>query len=593
MYIYRTLILLSLLGFFSSCSGTKWIVQSEPVIDYKSPSLKLEYVYPLLINTPTPRQPVLEFEIISVNESEYPKRLQSRRHVQQYGLRPGLIAVTLIGSAALLYVANSPNTMIDTGLNNQKLILNVSAGVMAASGFIAVKPVGKPLPTEETKLMNQVGTILLRDSTSYKNETILNAFVSVSYMDSILVNRVRREFVNGKMLLDMSREVPLFPVSLIDPGEFVIQIEVAGNVGTTKIPVSSVMSQFVRVRSSSTPLRSSPREVPSNILSNIVTGSQLLYQETHDAEWIRVLYGAASTYLKRTDVDFIWRPIEKNNESLVITSREADFGSVDIERDIPIFRGLLDLNKKALIIGNSDYLSGIAQKSNSLFNADIINRYLTTTAGISSENRINLQNPDRVDLEEIFSFQGRQTGLKNVLTDSSSLVIYITGKGYLDQQSGSLFYLPSDTRPDLPTITGIEFESIFNSVARLPFKQCIIYVDVDFSTNFDSEHFVNQLTDNEPYEKVIRNFLTRPNTAIIFSNQLSQSTGEYKSADGRLNNRYSIATYFFTKAIKEQRASVGDIFQFMENNINFTSRLLHNRAQSPVFFGDSSLRLVR
>jgi len=593
MLDFRLLITLILIGVLTSCSGTKWIVEPEPVIDYKSRSLKLEYVYPLLVNSPSPRQPVLEFELISVNESEYPKRIESRRHVQQYGLRPGLIAVTLLSSAALVYAANSPNVSFDTGLKNQKLILNATAGVLTTSGFLAVKPVGKPLPTDERRMMAQVGTVLLRDSTAYRNEKIMSAYISVSFKDSILVNRVRREFVNGKLLFDVSRELPFFPVQMVDPGEFIVQIDVAGNTNSTRIPVSSVMSQFVRVTSPSTPLRSTPREVPSNILSHIVTGSQLLYQETHDADWIRVLYGVASTYIKRSDIEFIWRSLANNTESLVITSREADFGTVDIERDIPTFRGKSDSQSSSLIIANSDFLSGISQKPNSIVNSDIINRYLATTAGLTQTNIIKLQNSDRIELEDVFSFQGRQTGLKSVLSDSSSLFVYLTGKGFFDQESGSLLFLPSDTRPDLPTITGIDLETILNAIARLPYKQCIIILDIDYPINFDTEQFAAQRTDNEPYESLIRNFISRPNTAMIFSNHFSQPSGEYKSTDGRINNRYSIATYFFIKALKEQRTAIGDIYQFMENNINFTSRLLHNRAQSPVFYGDPSLRLIR
>lgn len=586
-------ILILFVGILSSCSGTKWILEPEPVIDYKTPRLINEYLYPLLINSPTPRQPILEFELITINESEYPKRLESKRHVQQYGLRPGLITLSLLSSAALVYVANSPNVTFDAGIKNQNLVLNVSAGVLTAASFLAVKPIGKPLPTDEKKLMQKIGSVVLTDSTAYREESMLGVNVSVRYKDSVLVNRVRREFVNGKLLLDVSRELPIFPVALVDPGEFVVDIEVGGNVGTTRIPVSSVMSQFVRVSSQSTPLRSSPREVPSNILSHIVTGSQLLYQETHDAEWIRVLYGVASTYIKRSDIEFIWRPLETNNESLIITSREAEFGSVDIERDIPKYDETSSVNYHSLIVGNSDFLSGISQKPISLSNLDIVNRYVLSTIGTQKDNTIKLQNSDRIELENIFSFQGRQSGLNVVLSDSSNLFIYLTGKGYLDQQTQTLYYLPSDVRPDLPTITAIELGSIFNAIARLPFQQCIIFLDLDFPSKLDNDQMTSQEITTESYQNIVRNFVVRPKTAVIFSNDITQLSGEYKSNDGRINNRYSIASYFFIKAIKEQRSTVGDIFQYMENNINFTSRLLHNRAQSPVFFGDPTLRLRR
>lgn len=580
-------------GFLSACSGTKWIMEPEPVTDYKSPTVLNEYIYPILINTPNPRQPILEFEVVTINESEYPKRLESRRHVQQYGLRPGLITLSILSSAALVYVANSPNVSFDSGLENQNLIFNVSAGVLTAASFLAVKPIGKPLPTDEKRLMSKVGSVVLRDSSAYREETILGAYVTVSYRDSVLVNRVRREFVNGKLLLDISRDLPFVPAAVVDPGEFVVKIEVGGSEGVTRVPISSMMSQFVRVTSQSTPLRSSPREVPSNILSHIVTGSQLLYQETYDADWIRVLYGAASTYIKRSDVQFIWRPLQTSNESLIITSRDLEFGSIDIERDIPKYQDNKNLSSFSLIIGNSDYLTGIHQRPISLPNSDIVSRYASSSFGNPDNNITKLQNADRIELENIFSFQGRQTGLNNLLSDSSTVFIYITGKGFYDQQSEALYYLPSDSRPDLPTITGIDLTSIFDAIARVPFRQCMVFMDIDFSVNLENDQITSQRTNADLYQQAIRNFILRPNTAVVFSNDITQHSGDYKSLDGRVNNRYSIASYFFLKAIKEQRSSIGDIFQYIENNINFTSRLLHNRPQTPVFFGDPSLRFIR
>lgn len=575
----------------SSCSATKWVIQPEPVVDYRAGETIESYSYVRQTNAPTPTRPVVEFELREVNVVEYPERTQSQRFVQQYRLRPGLVALSLASSAAVLYVANSPNVNTEGGFKNQKLVLNVAAAVLAASGFVALKPDGAPIPTDERRLLAQTGTIVLRDTVSYVADAPTEAFVSVNYRGEPLVQNVRKEFIGGRLLYDINREVQFVPVQSVDPGNLEINIAVFRDTTTIEVPVTSVMAQYVRVTSESTPLRSGPRDVPGNILADIVSGSQLQYQETYDSDWLRVLYGVASTYIRRSDVELIWRPLGRTDESLVITEREANFGRVDIENNIPVRNPKRD-DAFAVIIGNSDYLSGLPRRRIAGLNTDIIERYATATLSVRDDRTLTLNNPERFDFEELLGFGGRQTGLRTRLNEESELFVYISGMGYIEGNDPSMVYLlPSDSRPDDPTITAVKLQDAFNALSRLPFSQCIVVVDVDYVFDPGDSSGTQPISGFELYRQIVSDFLNRPNTAVIFTNQVQQKSGEYTSRDGRVDNRYSIGTYFFAKALKENRSRVGDIFQFMDNNINFTSRLLHDRAQSPVFLGNPDLRL--
>lgn len=575
----------------SSCSATKWVIQPDPVVDYRAGETIESYSFVRQTNAPTPNRPIVEFELREVNVVEYPERTQSQRFVQQYRLRPGLVALSLASSAAVLYVANSPNVNTEGGFKNQKLVLNTAAAVLAASGFVALKPDGAPIPTDERRLLAQTGTVVLRDTVSYVADAPTEAYVSVNYRGEPLVQNVRKEFIGGRLLYDINREVRFVPVQSIDPGNLEIEVAVFGDTSRIEIPVISVMAQYVRVTAESTPLRSGPRDVPGNILADIVSGSQLQYQETYDSDWLRVLYGVASTYVRRSDVELIWRPLGRTDESLVVTEREANFGRIDIENNIP------DRNPKsddayAVIISNSDYLAGLPRRRVAGMNGDIIERYATSTLAVRNNRTLTLNNPERFDFEELLGFSGRQTGLRATLDDESKLFVYISGMGYAEGDDPSMVYLlPSDARPDDPTITAVKLQEAFNALSRLPYNQCIVVVDVDYVSNPSNATGTVGTSGFELYRQIAADFLNRPNTAVIFTNQVQQKSGEYVSRDGRVNNRYSIGTYFFAKALKENRSRVGDIFQFMDNNINFTSRLLHDRAQSPVFLGNPDLRL--
>jgi hypothetical protein len=177
-----------------------------------------------------------------------------------------------------------------------------------------------------------------------------------------------------------------------------------------------------------------------------------------------------------------------------------------------------------------------------------------------------------------------------MLSDDSKLFVHISGLGYTE--GGEIYLLPSDTRPDDPSITAVRLDDVFKAIGQLPFAQCVVVVDVDYIASAEEFQIPAGTSGYELYRQVSNEFINRPNTAVIFTNQVQQKSGDYISRDGRVNNRYSIGTYFLARAIKEGRVRIGDIFQFMDNNVNFTSRLLHDRAQSPVFLGDPDLRLT-
>jgi hypothetical protein len=587
------IVLISVVAMFlASCSGTKWVIQPDPVVDYRSGDVIESYSFVRQTNIPTPNRPIVEFELRDINVIEYPQRTQSQRYVQQYKLRPGLVALSLASSAAVLYVANSPNVNSEGGFKNQKLILNSAAVVLAASGFVALKPNGAPIPTEERRLLAQTGTIVLRDTVSYVSDVPTASYVTVKYRGETLIENVRKEFTRGRMLFDINREVQFVPVQSVEPGNLEIIIEALGKVSQIEVPVTSVMAQYVRVTAESTPLRSGPRDVPGNILADIVKESQLQYQETYDSDWFRVLYGVASTYIRRSDIELIWRPLGRTDESLVITEREANFGRVDVETNIPVKTTKID-EAYTVVIGNTDYLTGLPRRRTAALNMDIVQRYAIQTLGVRDDRLMSISNPERFDFEELLGFGGRQTGLRSTLNDQTKLFIYISGLGYMSgDDEGVIYLLPSDSRPDDPAATAVRLEEVFRAIGRLPFQQCVVVVDIDFISGAAAMQRASGMSGYEQYRQLTSEFINRPNTAVIFTNQIQQKSGDYVSRDGRVNNRYSIGTYFFARALKENRTRIGDIYQFMDNNVNFTSRLLHDRAQSPVFLGDPDLRLT-
>jgi hypothetical protein len=573
-----------------SCSRTKWIERPEPVQVLRPGSVKGAVSYVKLANLPSASQPMLELELQSIQLVEYERRLEAQRHVQRYQIRPLFAVLGLSGAVVLGYPALESDTKLT---RQQRLTRYALAGVSAVLGFTIMKPVGKPVATKEKKLTGSLGTVLVQDTVSVRSSGLTPAWITIQKGDQRFLDRQKVAFIDGKLMLDLRNELKLKPVTDADPGVLDIFIEAEGHRTQLNLRLSSIMNQYARIQTESAAIRSEPRIRPSNILAELANDSQLRYQETFDQDWVKVYYGVASTYVRRDEVDLIWRFDVSGNESLIRTDAEANFGRVDIERDLPT-----PIASKGewitLMIGNADFFPNIVRRRVAHRNVEIVDRYFTEQSTLNPKERVLMLNPERFDIDELLGLNGNAPRLNASLNDSSQLFIYISGKGYYDvRDPGYLQYLPSDTNPEDPLREAIRMNDLFRAIHQLSFKRCVILVDMDFQMNIHTNTpVVPDFLDASLYRMDAAELLNRPEVALIFSNAPSEYTGEYVSKDRKTNNRYSIATYYFLKAIKDRRRQIGDIFNYMENNVNFTSRLLHDRPQTPLFLGDPTIRLT-
>jgi len=586
----KALAYLLLLFAIASCSRTKWIERPEPVQVIRPGSVKGAVSYVKLANIPSATQPILELELQSIQLVEYERRIEAQRHVQRYQVRPLFALLGLSGAAALVYSMVESDTPFT---QQQRITRYALAGVSAVLGFTIMKPVGKPVAKKEKKLTGSLGTVLVQDTVSVRSSGLTQALITIQKGDQRFLDRQKVAFIDGKLMLDLRNELKLKPVTDADPGVLDIFIEAEGHRTQLNLRLSSIMNQYARILTESAAIRSEPRIRPSNILAELAYDSQLRYQETFDQDWLKVYYGVATTFVRRDEVDIIWRFDVSGNESLIRTDAEANFGRVDIERDLP---APLALNGAwvTLMIGNADFFPDIDRKRVAHRNVEIVDRYFTGTSTHPSKERIVMLNPERFDFDELLGLNGKIPRLNSSLNDSTQLFIYLSGKGYYDvRDPGYLQYLPSDTNPEDPLREAIRMNDLFRAIQQLTFKRCIIVVDVDFQMNINSNNpVVPDFLDASLYRMDAAELLNRPETAILFSNAPSEYSGEYVSKDRKTNNRYSIATYYFIKAIKDRRRQIGDIFNYMENNVNFTSRLLHDRPQTPLFLGNPTISLA-
>lgn len=79
-----------------------------------------------------------------------------------------------------------------------------------------------------------------------------------------------------------------------------------------------------------------------------------------------------------------------------------------------------------------------------------------------------------------------------------------------------------------------------------------------------------------------------PNAVIIFSSRPDQVSSLY-AGRGSENKHHRIFMYYWADAIKKRNRTMHSVIRHLENNVDYTSRRLHDRPQEIQVFGNTTL----
>jgi hypothetical protein len=88
--------------------------------------------------------------------------------------------------------------------------------------------------------------------------------------------------------------------------------------------------------------------------------------------------------------------------------------------------------------------------------------------------------------------------------------------------------------------------------------------------------------------RLIRNF---PNAFVLFGNRVGQSSSVY-TGSGDDDKRHHIFPYFWAEAIQQRKTQMADLVRHLENNVDYTSRRLHDEPQEVRGYGNFMLDIA-
>ena len=134
---------------------------------------------------------------------------------------------------------------------------------------------------------------------------------------------------------------------------------------------------------------------------------------------------------------------------------------------------------------------------------------------------------------------------------------------------------------------GYRLQTFYDNLAKVPAKKMTVVLDACFSGNFDKGMLFKNISPT--LVKVKKEFRGPANAVLMTSAAVDQVSTWYRE------KRHSLFTYYFLKGLqgeadanKDGKITVGEIDQYLKENVPYMARKLTGNEQSPVIRGNAS-----
>ena len=563
--------------FLSTCTSSKWSVESTQSIDRTEFNLVDEDVFLEMSQKPDPNMPILVYDVWNVKTYDYSIKIQTNRYLQRY--RPSLTAIffgVLGASAGYLTAGILP-------LKNSDRYMLLGIGVLSLiTGFAGDRSLDEATSTGEQRLLKQTGVIQISDTLRATKEPI----TSPSYT---IYNDLEAIAIRNNVAFDKNN----YHINLledINPSNFLVQenqsirieLEFNDSLYTQVIPVEDIFERFVVVESEVTALRQNPDNSNNSILTDLVKGSELLLLGDLD-NWYVVRYGITETYISKNDTKLIWRPTDYIDELSIITLPNVPFGNVDVEREIPI-RYNENNQAAAFVLSNEFYGDSFPTKRYSERDSKLIEEYLINSLGLGFAGIQTSINTSRI--EQFKSNWDEFLRLNHA--NKKQFILYVNGYVTIDNE-GNIIYLLGDQASNTWQNISISLTDLILDVIEVGFIELFIVGDFSFSAE-NQESAISRAKYYDAFYALNSTLLTYKNInfGLLFSSD-GRSDSQLYTKQAIAQKYHSIFSYYLADAIKKGNYTSSQLISYVQRNVDYTSRRLHDTPQNIVYFGNANI----
>ncbi len=568
---------LSLGLFFSTCTSSKWTVESMQSIDRTEFNLVSEDSFLEISQKPDPNRPILVYDVWNVNTYDYSIKIQTNRYLQRY--RPSLISTFFgfLGASAAYLTAD----LLSTKSTDQYMLYGIGM-LSLITGLSGDRSLDEATSTGEQRLLKQTGVIQLSDTLRATKEP--NTSPSYTIYNDLEAIAIRNNVKFDKNNYHINLLEDINPTNFLVQENQSIRIELDFNdsLYIQVVPVEDIFERFVVVESEVTALRQNPDNTNNSILTDLVKGSELLLLGDLD-NWYVVRYGITETYISKNDTKLIWRPTDYIDELSIITIPNMPFGNVDVERGIPV--RLTENNQAvAFVLSNEFYGDSFPTKKYAERDSKLIEEYLVNSLGLGFVGIRTSINASRI---EQFRFTWDEF-LKQNHENKKQFILYVNGYVTIDNKE-NIIYLLGDQASYTWQNNSISLTDLLLDIIEAGFIELFIVGDFSFSLE-NQESTISRAKYYDAFYALNSTLLSNRNInfGLLFSSD-GRSDSQLYTKQAIAQKYHSIFSYYIADAIKKGNYNTSQLINYVQRNVDYTARRLHDTPQNIVFFGNSNI----
>lgn len=575
----RSFLFLICLFLTSACSSSRWVVTDQHSINTGTEPIILNEEHILLLEKePSVEDPVMSFSTYSVVEKQYEERVLVERTVQKYRPKWQFLLLGMTGAAFAATVGNT-DLILPTVSMGQQVAFNVAAAVLGGLSFTNMKPTGDPIFTGETRLQRRSGTEVLSDTTQTDSfDEDLNITLNIRYQEEVVFSESDIVLEDGRFDINLVSFLEYIDSEVDGESSLGVELAYNGFESSYTIPVTDFLSPFLRITEPVAVIRNAPSISELNVVTEVGNGSSLGLIGEYSDQWYRVRFGGSEVFVSRNAGDIQWMSEAQSGSPDVFEFAEVPFGEVDVENSVPVLKQN-NPNDRAIIITNG-FSAGAEPRQYLGRDHDLFRFYMRYALQIEDDQITE------IEIDSSKNWQNRLSNLSEV-DSTGTLFVYLTGSAFIDESYN--FYLSREQFEAGESEIGPNILDTFDSMDP---SSLVLFADLEFITNGTT----NGLNGDKSYQTALQNFSNNllrriPNSSVIFSHRPGQQSSLFIGGDAE-NKRHHIFPYFLADALKKRNTQLSEIVRHLENNVDYTSRRLHDRPQEIQVFGNLTIDIT-
>lgn len=566
----------------AGCTTSKWAIIDENAINpTESPEVISEKELLVVDEMPTVEHPVLKLVPYRIIETEYAERVKIQRTVQEYRPKWGFAILAVAGSA-LSFTAANTDLFLSGQSTTQRVALNATGALLGVLTFTNLRETGEPIPTDETRYLRQTGVDFRADTVFVQQPINQTAAITVIHNGEEIFHDSSVLLLNNAVEINVAALASEFTNSLDSDSQFVVRADFKGERTIVSIPVLTFMEQHFVIQSAIAQLRSSPSISSGNIITELGEGSTLKWIEEVDDQWVKVEYDSRDAFVQNNTGIKQMRSTEEGGPAVLVELEDIPFGEIDVENSLPILKSNYPADRAFIFSANRENQAGyrqFAERGEQLFR-----HYMRTSLRMAEGQVKEINDPDL------------QSWLPNLQEcremNNGSAIVYLTGFAKeitTDGEDVLAVYHADETGEE----NVLPLRDIFEKLSECTAEKLFLFVDLEYIYKAEEGGYAYLGNANNGHQQQLANNLLGdfPNAFIVFGNRLGQRSSIYSGNVG-VNKRHHIFPYFVAQALQQRKTRMSELYRHLENNVDYTSRRLHDRPQEVQGFGNFMLDIA-